>query len=293
MQLMYCIANISRQGHFEAIKQERILTEKEPFFVGMMEEIRADHPGMGLRKMHEQFAPEGMGRDAWISLGLSAGFRLNEVLNHQKTTIAIKHHKYSNLLVGKQFTDVNQIWVSDIFYFPLNGKHYYGILIMDVYSRKIIGYSIAENMRAENNVKALTMALLNRGITNYSYKLIHHSDRGSQYISNDYTNLLDDYKIQISVCADVLENAHCERVNGTIKNQYLKLWNIKTEQELYAYMDKAVNNYNNRKHDSLGTTPNNYEDQLKTIPENKRKKLSIFTINKNDLNPLQTELIFN
>lgn len=290
---MYCIANISRQGHFEAIRQEKIIAEKEPYYLGLMEEIRVDHPGMGLRKMYEQFNPDSIGRDAWISLGLAAGFRLNEVLNHQKTTIAVKHHKYRNLLIDKKFTAINQLWVSDIFYYPLNERHYYGILIMDVYSRKIIGHSIAENMRAENNVKALSIALLNRGINDYKKSLIHHSDRGSQYISNDYTNLLENHNIQISVCQDVLENAHCERVNGTIKNQYLKNWNIKTEQELYIHMNKAVSNYNNRLHDSLKTTPNNYEQQLMQIPINKRKEMSIFTINQSVTNPLQIAIEFN
>jgi len=67
-------------------------------------------------------------------------------------------------LGGKRFTGVNQVWVSDIFNFPLNNKHYYMVLIMDVYSRKIVGYSVAGNMRAENNINALQTALTLRGI---------------------------------------------------------------------------------------------------------------------------------
>ncbi len=290
MEQLYLIANISRQGHFSALKQETRLLHKRPFYIGLMEEIRVGHPGMGLRKMYEQFNPEGIGRDAWISLGLAAGFRINEVFNCQKTTIAVKSHRYRNLLHGKKFTGVNQIWVSDIFYYPLDGRHYYGILIMDVYSRKIVGYSMSENMKAENNVMALSMALRNRGVGNYNGSLIHHSDRGSQYVSDDYTNMLGNYGIKISVCCDVLENAHCERVNGTIKNQYLKRWAIKSEKELMSKMGEAVKNYNNRKHESLKCTPNQFEEKIKNIALDKRKTLEIFTIKKTENNNLQLSL---
>ena len=90
---------------------------------------------------------------------------------------------------------------------------------MDVYSRRIVGYSVADHMRAEQNIRALQMALDLRGVKDYDQKLIHHSDKGSQYISDDYTELLNDFGIEISMCNIVYENAHIERVNGIIKNQ--------------------------------------------------------------------------
>jgi len=148
---------------------------------------------------------------------------------------------------------------------------------MDVYSRRIIGYSVADNMRAENNISALRMALQLRNIENYDGQLIHHSDRGSQYISNDYTNLLEDYGIQISMCSDVLENAHIERVNGTIKNEYLYNWSIHSPYQLKVRVKKAVQAYNNRLHNSLGKTPIDYENFIKELPKNQREVLKVFT----------------
>lgn len=65
MQSMYLIANISRQGHYKEVRHEKIIAEKSIFYVGLMYKIREFHPGMGLRKMYEQFQPEGIGRDAW------------------------------------------------------------------------------------------------------------------------------------------------------------------------------------------------------------------------------------
>lgn len=293
MTAIYAEFGISRQGHWQALEREEALMAKELCYVGLMQEVREMHPGMGLRKMYEQFSPQGIGRDAFIALGLQEGFRLCAPINPQRTTRSVKSARYRNLLQGKKFTNVNQIWVSDLFYFALGNRHYYVVLLMDAYSRRIIGYSVADNMRAENNIKALNMALNLRGIACYEYHLIHHSDRGGQYISDDYTNLLEDYKIQISMCTDVLENAHSERVNGTIKNEYLARWHIANAEHLQQRLPTAINNYNDRRHDSLGMTPNEFETYVKELSAGQRPELEIFTINKSFENSTQLTLNFD
>ena len=133
----------------------------------MMEQAREIHPGMGLRTMYEMLDPEGIGRDAFIALGLQEGFRLKNIEKQTRTTYSVKSNRYSNLLGEMEFTDINQLWSSDITYFFCLDQFFYIVFIMDVYSRRIIGYSIADNMRAENNVAALEMALKTRGITKY------------------------------------------------------------------------------------------------------------------------------
>ncbi len=173
---------------------------------------------------------------------------------------------------------------------PVDGKHHYVVLIMDVYSRRILGWSAADNMRAENNMVALNRALTVRGIKNFSESLVHHSDRGSQYVSDDYTNLLADYGILISMCTDVLENAHCERVNGTIKNDYLARRDIQNFDRLKREIERAVNNYNNRRHRSLKMTPLEFETYVKELSPEKRTEMRIFTVKQNVENPLQLKL---
>ena len=293
MNAIYAEFGISKQGHWQALEREDAWTAKELCYVGLMKEVRQMHPGMGLRKMYEQFQPEGIGRDAFVALGLREGFRLHAASNPQRTTKSVKSARYRNLLQDKKFTNVNQLWVSDLFYFPLWERHYYVVLIMDVYSRRIIGYSVADSMRAEHNVKALSMALNLRGIDSYQHQLIHHSDRGSQYISDDYTNLLDDYNIQISMCTDVLENAHCERVNGTIKNEYLARWHIENFEQLQWRLPIAVNNYNDRRHDSLGMTPNEFETYVNELLPDQRPVMTVFTVNKSFENSTQLALNFD
>jgi putative transposase len=253
--------------------------EKEIIFVRLMEQTREIHPGMGLRMMYEMLKPEDIGRDAFIALGLSEGFRLKSVEKKVRTTYSIKSNRYKNLLVGKWFTDINQVWSSDITYLYCLDRFYYIVMIMDVYSRRIIGYSIADNMRAENNFAALKMALMLRGITNYHKTLIHHSDKGSQYASDLYTQTLDNYGIEISMCEDVLENSHIERVNETIKDQYLNRWQINSEKELIQKVKQAMDTYNNlRPHQSLNKmTPVQYENLLLSLPMQQRQKMQIYT----------------
>jgi len=277
MERLYLLVGISRQGHFSNVRMDQKREKRFGLFVNLMHQIRSMHPGMGLRKMYSQFAPEGIGRDAFIALGIEAGFRLKPVPNPTRTTIRSKSWTFPNLLVGVKLTGVNQVWVSDLFYFPINGVHYYVVLIMDIYSRRIVGYNSADHMRSESFLKALGMALDLRGLKKYDKKLIHHSDRGSQYISDAYTGLLRQYEIQISVCKEVYENAHMERVNGTIKNEYLTRWSPKSSAQLQRFLAKAVKHYNDRLHDSLAMTPNEFEMKLPLIPIKQRKKMTIYT----------------
>ena len=288
------LCNISRQAHHQAIRYVVRQSEKELIYVGLMAQAREIHPGMGLRTMYDMVAPDGIGRDAFIALGLQEGYRLKVVENKTRTTYSIKSNRYTNLLGNKKFTDVNQLWSSDITYFDCLGRFYYLVFIMDVYSRRIVGYSIADNMRAENNFAALKMALNLRGISNYNKELIHHSDKGSQYVSDIYTQTLEEYGIQISMCTEVYENTHIERVNDTIKNQYLKRMEIINVKDLQQKTKQAIDAYNfHRPHQGLdGMSPVQYEERVKTIAQEKRKKMEIFTIKKNteELNPNQLKL---
>jgi putative transposase len=278
---VYLLCSVSKQSHHQAVKREREWIEKSHAYVGLMAEIREIHPAMGLRTMYEMAHPEGIGRDAFIVLGMQWGFRLQIVRNPTRTTFSIPSRRYPNLLLHREFTDVNQIWTSDITYFLYREKYYYIFLIMDVYSRRIVGWHIADNMRAENNVKALHKALILRGVKYYQHTLIHHSDRGSQYTSDAYTEQLKDNGILISMCQEVYENTHIERLNSTIKNQYLNHYSIKHESLLSQFLDKAVEAYNNsRYHHSLKMSPVQFEHNLKELKIEDRYILTIFTENK-------------
>lgn len=258
----------------------------------MMEQVREIHPGMGLRTIYEMLLPERIGRDAFIALGLQEGFRLKSVEKQTRTTYSVKSSRYRNLLGGLEFTDINQLWSSDITYFFYLDQFFYIVFVMDVYSRRIIGYSIADNLRAENNLTALKMALHTRDIAHYGDSLIHHSDKGTQYASDDYTGLLENKGIRISMCNEVYENTHIERVNDTIKNQYLKRMEIKDWQELKRKLGAATKAYNEtRPHQSLKKmSPVQYENSLTKIETENRKRMTIYTVEINENRIVKTQL---
>lgn len=296
MKEIYLLCDLTKQAHHQAMERLIHQEEKAKTYVGLMLETREIHPGMGLRTMYEMHQPEGIGRDQFIALGLQEGFRLKAVEKFVRTTYSVRSNRYRNLLVGKQFTDVNQVWSSDITYLYCLDQFYYIVMIMDVYSRRIVGYSIADNMRAENTLAALKMALALRGVSNYSHQLVHHSDKGSQYVSDIYTDTLKDYGIDISMCDEVYENTHIERLNDTIKNQYLNRRNISIERQLKEEVAKTMDIYNTKRpHQSLNDmTPVGFEAHLKTIPMEQRLKIEIYTSARVEpLDPNQLNFTFN
>ena len=283
MNDVFALCDISRQAHYQALQRHLEEEQKAVLYVRLMEQVREIHPGMGLKTMYDMAQPEGIGRDAFIALGLQEGFRLKTIEKQTRTTYSVKSRRYGNLLGDEEFSGINQLWSSDITYLYCLDQFFYIVLIMDVYSRRIIGYHIAENMRAENNLSALQMALELRGIEKYHQILIHHSDKGTQYASDLYTNTLGSYEIRISMCKEVYENTHIERVNDTIKNQYLNRMEINNKRQLDIKLNETIKAYNEtRPHQSLNKmSPVEYENHLLQIPADKRNKMKIYTIKLN------------
>lgn len=283
MNDVFTFCGISRQSHHQALQRLVQERQKATLYVRSMEQIREIHPGMGLRTMYEMLQPDGIGRDAFVALGLQEGFRLKSVEKQTRTTYSTKSNRYGNLLGDVEFNDINQLWSSDITYLYCLDQFFYIVLIMDVYSRRLIGYNIADNMRAESNVAALQMALRLRGIDNYHQNLIHHSDKGTQYASDAYTQILDSYEIRISMCNEVYENTHIERVNDTIKNQYMHRKEINNRRQMEAQLDATIIAYNeSRPHQSISKmSPVEYEKYLLKVPIEKRTKMKIYTVKLN------------
>ncbi len=191
MQSVFLLCGISRQAHHQALLRSKNEAVKYELFIRLMEQVREIHPGMGLRTMYLMLQPEGIGRDSFVSLGLQEGFRLKTIEKYTRTTYSTKSNRYKNLLGEVVLTGINQVWSGDITYYYGFEHFYYIVLLMDVYSRRIVGYCLSDNMRAENNLKALKMAIKTRGVVHYNETLIHHSDKGTStpvtYIRKHWT----------------------------------------------------------------------------------------------------------
>jgi transposase InsO family protein len=246
--------------------------------VNAIEEVRVMHPLMGLKKIYNLVLPGEVGRDRFIEIGVDNGLGIEKPRSYQRTTYSSKSAWFVNLVAGLLITGINQVWVSDITYYRVGNVFYYLTFIMDVYSRRILGYVAHHNLSAEANCRALEMSLAERAGANLN-GLIHHSDRGTQYTSNKYLNILSENGIGASMCDSVYENTHIERVNGIIKNEYLNYSEIISYDDLKRKLVKTVRLYNEeRPHWNLGLKiPCEYEKELADIPMNERKTMMIFS----------------
>jgi transposase InsO family protein len=171
--------------------------------------------------------------------------------------------RFENLLPGWELTGVNQVWASDITYYQIGDCFYFLTFIIDLYSRVIVGYSVAVDLSTSSTtIPALTMSLKNRKIQS---GLIFHSDGGGQYYCKTWLQLTSINKIRNSMCESPYENAHAERINGIIKNDYLSGYGPTNYLELVTMTKKAVTKYNTEKpHGSLGyLSPYNFEMKMR------------------------------
>jgi putative transposase len=189
--------------------------------------IRASQPRLGTRKLYwmlKAVMKENgikMGRDKFFTLLRRDGLLVKPRRKRVRTTDSNHvYRKYPNLIKEYEPCNPEQIWSSDITYVATEKGFVYVSLIIDQYSKKIMGYHVHATLEAQGPLQALSMALKNRSYT--ETRLIHHSDRGIQYCCGEYIGLLKRNGIQISMSApgNPYENAISERVNGTIKMEF-------------------------------------------------------------------------
>jgi putative transposase len=261
---------ITRQAYYQNGWKGIDISIEEDLLLAEVSAIRESHKRMGTRKLYDKLQPFmiehqiKMGRDALFDL-LSSNYMLVRKRKRRIQTTQSQHwlRKYTNLMHGFTPTAPNQLWVSDITYWKINGDHVYISFITDAFSRKVVGFHVAQSLEAVETTQALRMALSGLFKRPESHpNLIHHSDRGVQYCSHEYVKLLQEFHIQISMTenGDPLENAVAERLNGIIKDEYLNDSNVKTIEDAKIVLARAVNLYNeDRPHMSIG---NHYPSQV-------------------------------
>jgi putative transposase len=190
-----------------------------------------------------------IGRDGLFSLLSQEKLLIKNHKRRVRTTMSYhRFHKWPNLIKDYIPKHPQELYVSDITYWKINTGHLYISLVTDAYSHKVVGYNVADTLEAIESRVAMEQALpdLLRG---QASQLIHHSDRGIQYCSNEYVKLLQDNNIRISMTedGDPRDNAIAERVNGILKNEYLIHYKIDTIEQAKLALTEAVNLYNNER----------------------------------------------
>jgi putative transposase len=254
MNEVFRYTHYSKQAFHQKVQRQLEQRGYEKMLLPVIEDLRLEHPGMGARELYELLQPEAIGRDKFEQVCFSYGFKLKRRKRFIKTTDSRGVIRFPNLMIGRELTAVNQVWSSDITYYQIGPSVYYLTFIIDVYSRKIVGHSVSKTLMSEQTtMPAIRMAVKER---QPAEGLIFHSDGGGQYYFKDFLNFTHNYKMKNSMCEFAFENPYAERVNGTIKNQYLKGYNPRTYKELVKMTDRAVKNYNWIKpHSSLKKKP--------------------------------------
>ena len=251
--------------HRDTLSFQRLREEMVLQFVA---EIRQQDPGIGSDKLQliykRRFGADYeymVGRDKMAEIIAKYGLNVRKRMRKPRTTDS-SHGlpTYPNLVKDLIPTRPNQVWVTDITYIPIwtdleagEYKFCYLSMITDDYTKEIIAWYVGETMEAWCSVECLTMAF-ERLCEEDEIDLIHHSDRGVQYVSAAYTSLLKEAGISISMTesGDPKDNPVAERQNNTIKNEFFKDIAFTSIEEVRRAMKRAVEFYNNeRPHMSL------------------------------------------
>ena len=262
-QVCLCF-DIKRDAYYKYLRRCQHRKSVVSKVLDLVSNERIDLPRGGTRKLHKALKPAfnnlniKVGRDCLFDILREHDMLIRRKKAYCKTTNSYHHfHKYNNLVKDIEVTKPNQVWVSDITYIRTVKGFCYLALITDMYSRKIVGYDISDSLELEGCLRALKMALWH---VHPGQGLIHHSDRGIQYCSNQYVAKLKKRKIRISMTEEnhCYENAVAERVNGILKDEfYLDQCFFSTVHASKA-AKSAIEIYNNKRlHLSLGyKTPN-------------------------------------
>lgn len=255
--------NKSKQAYYKQLKTVEQNALQNNVLLGLVKEKRTIWKRGSGRNLHQSLKKEleqhqiKIGRDKFFDFLRENNLLIKPKRFRTKTTCSYHHfNRYSNLIEATTPLRCNEVWVSDITYLWLKeqDRFCYLSLITDLYSRKIVGHQVHEDLSVNGCMEALKMALKQR--LNKEDSLIHHSDRGVQYCSHGYVKLLQKNNIQISMTqsGDPKENAVAERVHKTIKEEFtndrqINFCNIATAK---AEIKKFIDFYNqHRPHRSV------------------------------------------
>jgi len=250
--------------------QKRYVAKKqvEQNIVQLVINSRRTLPREGTRKLlkslHNDFQKQHLkvGRDQLFRI-----LRENKLLVKRKkysSRTTNSHHrfyKYNNIIKDLKINRPNQVWASDITYIRTINGFCYLALITDMHSRKIVGYDLSDSLELNGCVRALNKAIYQaRDVKG----IIHHSDRGIQYCSNVYTQILKRKRIEISMTEEnhCYENAMAERVNGILKDEFYLDQTFASVVQAKRATKNAIKLYNSKRlHLSLDFKTPNYVHQ--------------------------------
>jgi putative transposase len=275
---MCAVFERSKQAYYKQLQSGENKAAQEDVVVGLIKKKREIWKRGSGRNLHQCLKKElsqhqiKIGRDKFFDVLRNNDLLIKPKRARAKTTCSYHHfNKYTNLVKGLLSQRCNEIWVSDITYVWLKqqDKFCYLSVVTDLYSRKIIGHCVHEDLSVKGSLEALKQALKQR--KEKTENVVHHSDRGVQYCCHAYVKLLQKNNVQISMTetGDPLENAVAERIHRTIKEEFTtdREINFSSIAEAKTNIKKFIEFYNqHRPHRSIEwLTPNEAHKQRGTL----------------------------
>jgi transposase InsO family protein len=257
------LAGVSRAGFYRDWL-EREPGEAEMSIRAAVQEAALRHRRYGYRRITAAVQRDGVVVGQWVVRRMLRTDNLLAVRKRKFVVTSDSAHGYTvhpNLAQYVQVSAVNQLWVADITYVRLGREFVYLAVVLDVYSRRVVGWSLGRSLQAQLPLAALRSAIASR---QPGRGLVHHSDRGSQYACDDYVKELEDAGIVISMSrpARPWENAYCESFMNTLKSEQINCARYQTMEELKEQIETFIEEFYNRQrlHSALKyQTPEEYE----------------------------------
>ena len=283
----------TRQAWYNHLKRSELQVFQEHIVLQRIREIRTELPKTGCIKLYKslnsgflQRLGINMGRDAVFNLVRENGMLIKSKKRYAVTTDSDHRYKVHKDLVQRRPAQyAEEIWVSDITYITTVAGFTYLSLVTDAYSRKIVGYYLSMNLKAEGCITALNKALNERIYPENT--LIHHSDRGTQYCCDAYVSRLQEKDVLISMTqsGSPYDNAIAERVNGILKSEFDLYVIFDSYCQACQAVDQAILKYNTlRLHASCGY-------QTPEVVHQQKAATNRFTQNTSYVNNYQEENI--
>lgn len=259
---------VSRSGFYDYLKNKMVKKESENAIKNQIEQITLEYPRYGYRRVTMELKRRQFEINHKKVLRIMSESDLLCKSKRKFMTTTDSNHAlpiYPNLIKGIVPTDINQVWVADITYIALtSGRFIFLAVVIDLYSRKVVGWDLREDLSKALVVHALEMAIVRR---RPPQGLIHHSDRGVQYASYEYTDILKSNNFQISMSrkGNPYDNAVCESFNKTLKWDEVRLNEYDNYYEAKNHIANYIENIYNAKrlHSSLNyRPPDEFEEDL-------------------------------